>query len=87
MICLILKIRVSNSSLQPAIWEFYKLIQIVYTSRVILELFTEVLSHNKSLSNTAINGPNTEILQMFGKAINDEPTDRIDWPSSQRNET
>ena len=47
----------SNCSLQPVTWELYKLIQMVYTSRVILELFIEVLSHNKSIA--AISGPNT----------------------------
>ena len=57
---------------------------MVYTSRLTFELFIEVLSHNKSLSNTAINGPNTHtILQMFGKAI--FPTERTDWPSPPRN--
>ena len=30
------------------------MIHMVYTSSVIFELFIEVLSHNKSLSNTAI---------------------------------
>ena len=49
MICFILKIRMSNCSLQPVTWQLYKLIQVVYTSRVILELFTEVLSHNPML--------------------------------------
>ena len=59
MIFFILKIRMSNCSLKPVTWKSYKLIQMVYTSRVILELFIEVLSHNKSLSNAAISGPNT----------------------------
>ena len=27
----------------------------------------------------------TQILQMFVKAISDEPTERTNWPSSQRN--
>ena len=27
----------------------------------------------------------TQILQMFGKAIFDEPTERTNWPSSQQN--
>ena len=54
IICSILKIRISNCSLQPVTWEMYKFFHIDYTSRVILELFIEVLSHNKSLSNTAI---------------------------------
>ena len=81
MICFILKIRISNCSLQLVTWELYKLIQMVYTSRLTLELFTEVLSHNKSLSNTAINRPNTHtILQMFGKAI--FLMEITDWPSS-----
>ena len=54
---------------------------------MILELFIEVLSHNKSSSNATISGPNTvnTILQMFVKAIFDEPTERTNWPSSQRN--
>ena len=55
-ICFILKIRISNCSLQPVSWELYKLIQIIYTSRLALELFIEVLSHNKSLSITALIG-------------------------------
>ena len=59
MIRFILKIRMSNCSLQPVTWELYKLIQMVYTSRLTLDIFIEVLSHNKSLSNTAINGPTT----------------------------
>ena len=59
MICFILKIRMSNCLLQLVTWQLYKLIQMVYTSRVIPELFIEVLSHNKSLSNVAISGPNT----------------------------
>ena len=59
MICFILKIRMSNCLLQSVTWQLYKLIQMVYTSRVILEIFLEVLSHNKSLSNAAISGPNT----------------------------
>ena len=59
MICFILKIRMSNCSLQSVTWQLLKLIQTVYTSRVILELFIEVLSHNKSLSNAEISGPNT----------------------------
>ena len=59
MICFILKIRMSNCSLQLVTWELYKFIQIVYASRVILELFVKVLSHNKSLSNAAISGCNT----------------------------
>ena len=84
MICSILKIRMSNCSLQLLTWELYKLIQMAYTSRVILELFIEVLSHKKSLSNTAINGLNTHtILQMLGKAI--FPRERTDWRSSPRN--
>ena len=53
-----------NCSLKPVTWELYKLIQMVYTLRVILELFIElelfiILSHNKSLFNAAISGPNT----------------------------
>ena len=65
----------SNCSLEAATWELYKLIQMVYTLRVILELFIEVLGHNKSLSSAAISRPNTvtQILQMFVKAIFDEP--------------
>ena len=59
MICFILKIRMSNCSLQPVTREIYKLIQMVYASRVILELFIELLSHNKSLSNAAVSGRNT----------------------------
>ena len=59
MICFILKIRMSNCSLESVTWQLYKLIQMVYTSRVIIELFIEVLIHNKSLSNAAISGPNT----------------------------
>ena len=59
MICFILKIRMSNCSPQSVTWQLLKLIQTVYTSRVILELFIEVISHNKSLSNAAISGPNT----------------------------
>ena len=71
-------------------WQLYKLIQIVYTSRVILELFIEVLSHNKSLYNAAISGPNTVNTNPanFCKAlmaIFDEPKGRTNWPSSQRN--
>ena len=70
MICLNFKIRISNCSLQPVTWEFYKLIQMAYSPRLTLELFIEVLKHNKLSPNTAINGPNTHtILQMFGKAI------------------
>ena len=84
MICFILKIRISNCSLQSVTWELYKLIQMVHTSRLTLELFSEVLSRDKSLSSTAINGPNTHtILQMFGKAI--FPTERTGWPLSPRN--
>ena len=51
----------SNCLLQSVTWQLYKLIQIVYnyTSRVILGLLIEVLSHNKSLSSVAISGPNT----------------------------
>ena len=49
----------SNCSLQSVTWQLLKLIQTVYTSRVTLELFIEVHSHNKSLSNAAISGPNT----------------------------
>ena len=49
----------SNVSLQSVTWQLYKLIQMVYTLRVIIELFVEVLSHNKSLSNAAIIGPNS----------------------------
>ena len=49
----------SKCSLQPVTWELYKLIQMVYASRAIVELFIEVLSHNKSLSNAAISGRNT----------------------------
>ena len=68
-----LKIRMSYCSLQPVTWQLNKLIQMVYTSGVILELFVEVLSHNKSLSNAVISGPAliqlTQILQMFIKAI------------------
>ena len=48
-----------NCLLQSVTWELYKLIQMVYASRVILELFIEVLSHNKSLSNAAVSGHNT----------------------------
>ena len=59
MICCILKIRMSNCLLQSVTWQLYKLIQIVYTSRVILKLFIEVLSHNKSLSNVAISQRNS----------------------------
>ena len=81
MICFILKIRMSNCLLQSVTWQLYKLIQIVYTSRVILELFIEVLSHNKSLSNVAISGPNTantnpENVCKALKAIFDEPKER-----------
>ena len=76
--------------LQSVTWQLYKLIQIVYTSRVILELFIEVLSHNKSLSNAAVSGPNTVNTNPANvcktlKAIFDEPTERTNWPSSQRN--
>ena len=87
MICFILKIRMSNCSLQSVTWQLLKLIQTVYTSRVILELFIEVLSHNKSLSNAALVGliHLTQILQMFVKAIFDELTERTNWPSSQQN--
>ena len=78
MICFILKIRMSNCLLQPVTWQLYKLIQIVYTSRVILGLFIEVFSHNKSLSNVAISGPNTVNTNPANvckalKAIFDEP--------------
>ena len=54
---------------------------------MILELFIEALSHNKSLSNAEISGriQLTQILQMFVKAIFDEPTERTNWPSSQQN--
>ena len=83
----------SNCLLQPVTWQLYKLIQMVYTSRVILELFIEVLSHNKSLSNVAISGPNTVNTNPANvckalKAIFDEPKpakERTNWPSSQRN--
>ena len=90
MICFILKIRMSNCLLQSVTWQLYKLIQMVYTSRVILELFIEVLSQNKSLSNVAISGPNTvntnpgNVCKAL-KAIFDEPKERTNWPSSQRN--
>ena len=62
-------------------WQLYKLIQMVYTSLVILELFIEVLSHNKSLSNVAISGPNTVDTNPANvckalKAIFDEPKER-----------
>ena len=60
MICFIYKMRISNCLLQSVTWQLYKLIQMVYTSRVILELFIEVLRHNKSLSNVAISGSNTQ---------------------------
>ena len=59
---------------------------VVYTSRVIVELFIEALSHNKSLSNAAISGLNkfntnpANVCEMF-----DELTERTDLPSSQRN--
>ena len=71
-------------------WQLYKLIQMVYTSRVILELFIEVLGHNKSLSNAAISGPNTVNTNPANvckalKAIFDEPKERTNWSSSQRN--
>ena len=81
MICFILKIRMSNCLLQSVTWQLYELIQIVYTSRVVLELFIEVLSHNKSLSNVAISGPNTvntnpaDVCKAL-KAIFDEPKER-----------
>ena len=88
MICFILNIRMSNCLLQSVTWQLYKLIQMVYTSRVILELFIEVLSHNKSLSSVAIGGPNTVNTNPanVGKApkeIFDEPKERTNWPSSQ----
>ena len=89
MICFFLKIRMSYCLRQPVTWQLNKLIQMVYTSGVILELFIEVLSHNKSLSNAAISGPAliqlTQILQMFVKAIFDGSTERTNWPSLQRN--
>ena len=90
MICFILKIRMSNCLLQSVTWQLYKLIQMVYTFRVILELFIEVLSHNKSLSNVAISGPNTVNTNPTNvckalKAIFDEPKERTNWPSPQRN--
>ena len=72
-------------------WQLYKLIQMVYTSRVILELFIEVLSHNKSLSNAVISGTNTVNTNPANvckalKAIFDEPKERTNsWRSSQRN--
>ena len=58
-----------------------------YASRVILELFVEVLSHNKSLSNVAISGPNTVNTNPANvckalKAIFDEPKERTNWRSS-----
>ena len=49
----------SNCLLQPVTWELYKLIQMAYASRVILELFMEVLGDKKSLSNAAVSGRNT----------------------------
>ena len=80
----------SNCLLQSVTWQLYKLIQMVYASRVILELFIEVLSHhNKSLSNVAISGPNTvntnpgNVCKAL-KTIFDEPKERTNWPS-QRN--
>ena len=81
MICFILKIRMCNSLLQPVAWQLYKLIQIVHTSRMILELFIEFLSHNKSLSNVAISGPNTVDTNPANvckalKAIFGEPKER-----------
>ena len=90
MICFILKIRMSNCLLQSVTWQLYKLIQMVYTSRVILELFIEVLSHNKSLSNAAIGGPNTVNTNPVNvckapKEIFDELKEKTNWPSSQRN--
>ena len=79
----------SYCSLQPVTWQLNKLIQMVYTSGVILELFVEFLSHNKSLSNAAIIGPAliqlTQILQMFIKAIFYGSSERTNWPSLQRN--
>ena len=85
MICFFLKIRMSCCSMQPVTWQLNKLIHF----GVILELFIEVLSHNKSLSNAAISGPTiiqlTQILQVFVKAIFDRLTERTDCPSLQRN--
>ena len=81
MICFIPKIRMSNCLLQSVTWQLYKLIQMVCTSRVILELFIEVLSHNKSLSNAAIIWPNTVNTNPANvckalKAIFDEPKEK-----------
>ena len=78
----------SNCLLQSVTWQLYELIQMVYTSRVILELFIKVLSHNKSLSNAVISGPNTVNTNPANvckalKAIFDELKERTNWPSSQ----
>ena len=53
MICFILKIRMSSCLLQSVTWQLYKLIQMVYTSRMILQLFIEVLSQ----CSTAVGHP------------------------------
>ena len=69
----------SNFLLQSVTWQLYKLIQMVYTSRVILEL-----------SNAAISWPNTVNTNPANvckalKTIFDELTERTNWPSSQQN--
>ena len=81
MICFILKIRMSSCSLQSVTWQLLKLIQTVYTSRVILEATINRYPMLQLVGLIQL----TQILQMFAKAISDEPTERTNWLSSQQN--
>ena len=76
MICFILRIRMSNCSLHSVTWELRKLIQMAYTSRVISELFIEVLSYNKLLSNATISWLDTVNIVYLKSLYHNRPSHR-----------